>query len=821
MNTIKKTTQILCIFLLFSMNLNADTIADPTIVWDKDEVLQSIDYKKTEKLKAFISVATKEQLNEVVNLSYNRGNASLLGIVMEIMFQQKEFKNIVNLMIEKGSNVNGIENDTFKPLTVAIKQKNWEMAKKLLDTGASIDIEVTGMRSYDKLPLFYMAIENKDWKPFLELSLNYNPKLLYTQSMKEDGESYLKTALDSENPSVKLVKYLLSHGEKADKEDGRTTSPYYIFLYRNGPFSTSKDDEAYRNRLAVFNLLLDTGINPFLKSNTNCLTPLSLVQNDIPTLNRLLEKGLKPNDDSNCYHQSNLSVATMLGNLEVFKILLEKGGDLFQGRKHHSDAFHFLISDVKNDTILEWMFANKKEAFETLSSDDAQKYLNAMIVAKKDGAYFDIINVLLKSSSNYQKTIDEMIRVAIGTNQLKTAEYFSSLGAKLIDHSCKCQQTFWNKDLDSTMIDWLLAHNVNPFLGAKSIEEVVSIDKLSLLQFEKLIEEYPKDKQKKKLVQKLFKVLLESYNLNNNFLLTAEKIALLKTHGLKFNESVDIYMAKHIEKNNHIKILWLLTQGARMSAENQEHYIDSPYMRGLIDKAGNSVTTIDFYPQNEEEKVELDKIFSNYKEDEWYLKNIDLFVKPNKKVVIAQSDINESSVETSILNDLIVDYKTRKIDPKRYTLWGIIGLFYIFLFVSFISLIVYFISEKKEPSSRKVVLSKMFQIPILLMLVWWVVFIINAFSLDYLYLQNMKHGTSDYIVLEWENWLLIYLIILLYLLGSLAMLFRESFLKKTYYSVTFYGKLTFFILSLLLPFLLMLLSDLHDGYQFSYIGGLL
>ena len=827
MNIIKKIITLLYLFLFFSMALNAEPI-----VWNKEQMLKSIDSRKANELKSFISVATKEQLNEVVTLPYDQGNASLLGLVMQTMFQQNGFHDIISLMIERGSNVEGIENDIVKPLAVAVKQNKWVLAKKLLDAGASIDIKVEQPYHSEKLPLFYMALENKDWEEFLKYSLDYNPKLVYTKSMKENGKSYLKKALHDENPSVKLVKYLLAHGEKADEERRNTQSPYYEFLYRNNIYSTYKEDEAYRNRLEVFNLLLDTGINPLLQGNTNCLTPLTLVQDDIPTLNRLMDKGLKPNE-GNCYNKSNLSISIILGNLEVFKVLLEKGGELFQGKNHIvSEPFLELISDKKSDKILKWLFTNKKDVFEGLSSEDVEKYyLEGLIKAQRDGAYLDVIETLLKSSKNYQATIDKMMRVAINSSKMKTAEYFSSLGAKLIDHSCECQQPFWNKELDGGMIDWLLAHDVNPFNGKKPIEEVVNINNLTLKHFKELVEIYPKDKPKAEMLQSLFATLLESYNLDKHFLLTEDKIEFLKSKGLKFDDHVDEYMAKQIKENNPIKIIWLLTQGARVSDKNQEHYIKTAYMRALIDRAGMGVDEVDFYPEDEEQKLELDdKIFDYFKENEWYLKNIALFVKPIEKVDTI-TDENSSSKTVSLegetfetnstFDNMIIAYKTKKVDKHRYTLFGIIGLFYISLFATLVTLIIYFRSERKEPLGRKVVPAKLLKIPFILTIIWWALFIFNAFSLDYEYLQYMKNGTDDYIALEWSSWFMVYLILQFFLLFSLFLIFRESFLRKNYYSVTFYGSLTFFIFSLLFPFLLMLLSDLHDGYQFAYIGGLL
>lgn len=882
--------------------------------WDQQKAIHAIANQNIAKLKKYIKVATTKELNEIITINY-RGEYSFLNLVIDSLTDESKTKEIIGLLLQKGVETKSISKDGISALAQAINMGKWEIVDFLLKSGISCNIEIQSKYSQEKLPLFYTALKQQN-RPLIDLLLPYKPKVYYIEGMKQQNPSYLTQALRANEVSFSVIKYLLESGEKADEIDLYTKlTPYEGFLKNRNLFESRDDKKKTQKHLDVLNLLLSHGLNPIVHTQRDCLSPLLIVNNDGKTLAWLLEKGLDPNTIA-CYRSTNLSIPIVLGELETFKTLLNRGGNLFISKNNIEINPFFKIMSTKNaKNILQWLFENKKTIFENISEKDAMIYLKKLITSHDDGSFQDIINFFLKSSKNYEATINELLLLAVKAKKIKKADSFFSLGAKLVESKCNCSQPFWNKDLDDSMINWLIKNNVTPYDGEKAVSKVVDFTKVSLAQFDSILKMSSAEGNQTKIVNEIFMLLLDSYTLSNNLLLNEEKVTLLKKYGLEIakvktqkNELfLPLVVKDYLKKERYINIIWLLKQGARISKENQEHYVESTYMRALIDRAGVGRKEIDFTAQTKEERESLKEIFSNYLNDKWYLKHKKLFLKPEGMNTVAsalsknetlkknastsyltleqlQNQIrgyhsaeeklklfpsikrlmekgfspvesvsdsfsfmkelsfadngtllynkiyNELSFYQKVINldvsllNTVINYKKGTLDDKRYIFFTLLISSLVLFLVLFISFVFYLINERKLPSKKQTKLSLWLKIPFLLGIMFWVLLLINALSLDYYYLERMKDLNNDlnFILMEWDSWLFFYLFILIGEFISLVFIFRKSFTEKYYHNLIFYGFLLIFILSLLFPFLIIVFSELHDGYLLSYVkGGLL
>ncbi|CAA6823506.1 MAG: Unknown protein [uncultured Sulfurovum sp.] len=608
-----------------------------------EKILKVKRSKGIAELKQHIHSATFEELDEGINLSV-RGEKRRYSLINFLILKKPYLlKKILPLLVEKGVSLNSTVKHKVSPLELAIRRNRLEIVELLLKEGASYNIIV------DRVPLFYMALQsyNNDLKNLL---LSYKPKLIYTEEMKKRGRSYLTWALVGDNLSPVLVKYLLEQGEDINKvhlNGYEKDTPYSRFLKKYTINRHTKNRVKAQKQLEVLNLLLDTGVEPFFDGNSGCVTPLSVIHNDVVTLRKLLNKGLNPNTIG-CNRGTYLAVPVMLGELEVFKVMMKEDGDLYAlGIYGTQNILGQIVSTSKAGDILEWLVKNKKEVFENLSEEVAGKYVNSLVHAHKDGSFYNLVDTLLKFSSDYQKSINHLLVVAIRSNKLQTANHLKGLGAKILvadsqkyweserywdDHSAKNTRKK-HFEVISTKIDWLLKENVSPFLGEKAVTKIINFSELTLEQFHAIFQLYPKKLAKKEILDEVFITLLENLDFRDKLVLNEEKLLLLLEYGLVLEDVktskntlyMPFKMKYYMEHNRNIELLWLLKNGARVCKENQADYIKSVYMRALIDRAGSDVEKIDFYPQNERESHALDKVGAYSYKDKWYVKHKNLF----------------------------------------------------------------------------------------------------------------------------------------------------------------------------------------------------
>ena len=156
-----------------------------------------------------------------------------------------------------------------------------------------------------------------------------------------------------------------------------------------------------------------------------------------------------------------------------------------------------------------------------------------------------------------------------------------------------------------------------------------------------------------------------------------------------------------------------------------------------------------------------------------------------------------------------VKYNSKDTDSKHYVFWSLIVLFYLFIIITFIMLIRYFIQERKKPLSKKIVPLTLYKLPFILMFIWAILVVFNGTSMNYIYNQYDGAIDSPYIVASFfieRYWYLVYFIILILEFIVVLKIFQLSFFKKTYQYVTFYATLVFFVLSLILFFLPLLIN---------------
>lgn len=780
--------------------------AETEIIWDKRKVVNAVNYQEFDRLEVFIKIGTKSQLNEPLAVGYY-GNASFLGLLMHFIQDKAKAKLLVKQLLDKGVNLEGIENDSFTPIKQIFQSNKTEFLGLFLDAGLSPNMMVEGRYIGKKMTLLHFVLD--EYPSFMEKFVSYSPKVVYPkETLLEYGylSLYLKR---SQGLSVKVVKYFLDNGEKADDAQGAHYTPYQWFLKSVSIFDSKVDPEAYQRRLEVFNLLLDSGIDPLVKGGRQeCMSPLAIVRGDRATLNRLFEKGLKATQKG-CYGKSHFEESIHINDLNLFKVFLEKGADLFKKNHHGKMVLSQIVEE--NTGFLEWIFAHKKEVFDNLSEEEkAEMFLN-IVRHKKDGAFKNLRLFLLEGIRNKKELSHKALQMAIAKSKLTTAKELLSMNNVALPLKSS-QSKLWNPKLKTEMIDWLLDNKVSPFDENNSCTDVLKLEAFSISQLDKLIRLYPKTEDKKILLDEIFIAIVSNLRKLDHFLVAEKKLRLLEKHGLEIKKVSELgksylprYVRSLIGDNREENILWLLIQGVRITAENQEHYVDSNYMRRLIDQAGEGVVSLNFVPKNEQEEKELEKeILRNVERNDWYQYHKNKF-KAQKVLVISENNLSKSDNITTSLLHFIEKYELGEVDPKRYVLWSLIILFYFLLMLTFIMLIRYFMQMRKEVSTKEVVPSLKLMFPFILVSLWIAVFVLNNMVDIYYFGQYLK-GTIESTAIKSRfidrgQWYLIYLFLLILELVVVVKLFQLSFIQKTYQLVTFYSVLFFFVFSLLFLFM--------------------
>lgn len=234
---------------------------------------------------------------------------------------QKEFVDIVELLIEKGADVNVKKKQLgFVPLHYAIFGGNVEIVEALLNNGAEVNPETKSAKisSHYITPLHLAACygDVTICKLLIERGAQVNSKMPTgrgrSRSMYRVRQTPLHYAACSHN--TKLVELLIKHGAEVDATDHYDMTPLHFAVFR-------KD-------LSITNLLLTHGADVNATDHYG-MTPLhNAAQNrDLIAVRILLSHGADSNP-KNHKGQTPTSIAVRNGSTEIVKLLTAKHGQV-------------------------------------------------------------------------------------------------------------------------------------------------------------------------------------------------------------------------------------------------------------------------------------------------------------------------------------------------------------------------------------------------------------------------------------------------------------------------------------------------------------
>ena len=241
---------------------------------------------------ADIEQARKFSMNNrsLLQIAINLDNAEmfklLLGKESDITLKKALFKTIeqsrykmVEILINKGVNINDYDDDGLKPLYYAVKFNDLKIAQLLIDNGSEISNIREGIETR-RQSLLVVAIKYNNLD-FAKLSLENGADL-------NEGEYFGETALHTSiiSNSLNISKLLIAKGADINKPD---------FNYQTPLFVASR----YK-RNDILRMLIDKGADVNIADKDGCTALHAAVFNqNIESIILLISKGL------DVYHKNN------------------------------------------------------------------------------------------------------------------------------------------------------------------------------------------------------------------------------------------------------------------------------------------------------------------------------------------------------------------------------------------------------------------------------------------------------------------------------------------------------------------------------------
>ena len=604
---------LLFVVLFFSVYSQARAETTPKQVLTQEEVMRLIVTGDKEKILQYIDQQSIETLNQSFELSYGRGNISLLSLMVEMKAPE-----LIKKLLKKGVNPDGLKLSYKSPLEMAMETAQWDIVELLLNGGANPSRLVVSRGFSHPVPLFYKVLDenNSQTWPFLDIAVKFSPSLDYTEEMKNEKDhpqlGYLALALRNKPVTPEVIRYLLSKGEDPEKKSHRSygsLTPYQFLLdagYRRG----TTDKEGLAKRQKTLKVLLDHGVKPFPKnSRRTCYDPLYIVRTNVDLLKTFIDKGLDPNKVS-CYHKTHLGVAVEIADSKMIETLLKAGGKL------DSKLITEIISQRESKPLISWLQNNHMERFEQCDPTECEAYLRAFIVRRTydNDDYSLLIDPLISGLSGQSKALDKSLKMAITyKNDLDMADRLLKSGATLSD----APHTYWGRGLSPAMMSWLIKQKISPFSKEKPIDELLNLGRIPAVQLSSLLQLLDDPKATQSLLQKWLIVTLNELNNGTSvdYIELDQRMALAEKNSVNVNKLktkegalfIPILINQLIKKQDShdgdVKLIWLMAKGVQATEENKSHYIDNNYLRGLLDRNGSK--TIDLAPQSPSETKAL------------------------------------------------------------------------------------------------------------------------------------------------------------------------------------------------------------------------
>ncbi|UNF62747.1 ankyrin repeat domain-containing protein [Spiroplasma poulsonii] len=383
-----------------------------------------------------------------------------------------EIKNnpeIVQLLLDKGADVNLQNKNGDIPLITAIKNNDLKMVQLLLDNGADINLQnknvdiplITAIKNNDLKMVQLLLdkgadvnLQNKNGLIPLDYAMDRNNKEL-VQFLIDNGAGVnikdwfgctpLHNAIIKDN--LKMVQFLIDKGADVNIQDWFGFTPLitaiknndlkmFQFLIDNGAGVNIQDwfgctplhNAIIKDNLKMVQLLLDKGADvKFHNKNGDAILITAIKNNDLKMFQLLLDNGAGVNIRDENGH-TPLNYAIYGNNKELFQLLIDKGANVnIQNKNGHTP----LITSIDR---------NNKELFQLLLDNGADvniqdKNGHTPLITSIDRNNKELFQLLLDNGADVNiqdKNGHTPLSVAKYLNNQEIVQLLIAKGAKLI-----------------------------------------------------------------------------------------------------------------------------------------------------------------------------------------------------------------------------------------------------------------------------------------------------------------------------------------------------------------------------------------------------
>jgi len=282
-----------------------------TVNWLIDEVNIDIETRGFNQLTPFLCAAYKGQLE------------------------------ILKLLRNKGADITAIDKYGNNALHLACKFSNSVETVNWLIDKANMDIETRG---FNQLTPFLCATDKGQLK-VLELLKNKGADIT---AIDKNGDSALHLACGFSN-SIETVNWLIDKANIDIETKGK---------YQRTPFLKA----AYEGQLDILKLLRNKGadITAIDEDGDSALHLACGFSNSIETVNWLIDKANIDIETKGEYQRTPFLCAADNGQLEILKLLRDKGADITAVDEDGDSALHLACYFSKNIKIIEWLINSAK-----------------------------------------------------------------------------------------------------------------------------------------------------------------------------------------------------------------------------------------------------------------------------------------------------------------------------------------------------------------------------------------------------------------------------------------------------------------------------
>ena len=322
-----------------------------------------------------LAIKARENQEEIINILVNHGadieaKETIFGSTPLHMAVRRNEKELVKLLLNHGADINSTNRSKETPIHVAVKKQNKEIVEILLLFGADINKE----NSINWTPL-HVAVRNKNediMKLLIQNGARINPSLesrhfkAPLHQAVEDNEKSIVELLLKSGANIEVRDRLLGRSPLHYAADKNHTSILKVLL-ENGADTEAEDRYHYtpiilpirNDHNEAVEILLEHGAKlDHLISDQITPIHMAILFNRKHILQTLL------NTNPNLSHRSFASIlqlATLYGDLEISRILIQYGVDI---DSHNPAAggppIHLTISLNKDNPIemTEWLLTN-------------------------------------------------------------------------------------------------------------------------------------------------------------------------------------------------------------------------------------------------------------------------------------------------------------------------------------------------------------------------------------------------------------------------------------------------------------------------------